>query len=46
MEHLTKESFKKKIYDFEFNGKKLLKQGKEFYGGESFQELILLLDKK
>ena len=36
----------KKIYDFEFNGQKLLKQGKEFYGGESFQELILLLDKK
>ena len=36
----------KKVFDFEFNGQKLLRQGKEFYGGESFQELILLLDKK
>ena len=36
----------KKVFDFEFNGQKLLRQGQEFYGGESFQELILLLDKK
>jgi hypothetical protein len=36
----------KKVFDFEFNGQKLVRQGKEFYGGESFQELILLLDKK
>lgn len=36
----------KKVFDFEFNEQKLLRKGKEFYGGESFQELILLLDKK
>lgn len=36
----------KKVFDFEFNGQKLLRKGKEYYGGESFQELILLLDKQ
>lgn len=36
----------KKIYDFENNNETLLKTGKEYFGGESFQELILLLDKQ
>ena len=33
-------------YDFKHNGQKLLQQGKEYYGGHAFQELMLLLDKK
>lgn len=33
------------LYDFEKNGEKLLKKGDEYYGGEAFQELILLLDR-
>jgi hypothetical protein len=36
----------RKIYDFEHNGQNLVQKGKKYYGGESFQELILLLDKK
>jgi hypothetical protein len=36
----------KRTFDFEYKGHKLLQTGKEFYGGESFQELILLIDKK
>lgn len=35
----------KKLYDFERNGEKLLKQGDEFFGGEAYQELMLLLDR-
>jgi hypothetical protein len=34
------------IYDFEHNGEKLLKTGKNYFGGHAFQELILLLDKQ
>jgi cytochrome oxidase Cu insertion factor (SCO1/SenC/PrrC family) len=34
------------IYDFEHNGEKLLKEGEEYYGGHSYQELMLLLDKQ
>ncbi len=34
------------LYDFEHNNEKLLKEGKEFFGGEAYQELILLLDKQ
>ncbi|MFA7273637.1 MAG: SCO family protein [Crocinitomicaceae bacterium] len=36
----------KSLYDFENNGKSLLQEGDEFYGGQSFQELMLLLDKQ
>jgi hypothetical protein len=36
----------RKIYDFKENGYSLLKKGKEYYGGESFQESVLLLDKQ
>ncbi len=36
----------KKIYDFEHNGEKLLQEGDEYYGGQAFQELMLLLDKE
>jgi len=36
----------KSTYDFTHNGQKLLQQGKEYYGGHAFQELMLLLDKK
>lgn len=35
----------REIYNFRKNGKSLLQKGKEYYGGESFQELLLLLDK-
>ncbi|MGB0915463.1 MAG: hypothetical protein ACPGVI_05285 [Crocinitomicaceae bacterium] len=35
----------KKLYDFEHNEAKLLQEGDEYYGGEAFQELMLLLDK-
>lgn len=34
------------IYDFEHNGEKLLKEGKKYYGGHSYQELMMLLDKQ
>ena len=34
------------IYDIKSNNKSLLQKGDEFYGGEAFQELILLLDKQ
>lgn len=33
-------------YDLKSNGTSLLHKGKEFYGGEAFQELLLLIDKK
>ena len=36
----------KSMYDFTHNGQKLLREGKEYYGGHAFQELMLLLDKK
>lgn len=34
------------IYDMENNGQSLLKKGSKYYGGEAFQELLLLADKK
>ena len=34
------------IYGFKHNGQNLLQKGKKYYGGEGFQELILLLDKQ
>ncbi|MDG1146769.1 MAG: hypothetical protein P8N52_00555 [Crocinitomicaceae bacterium] len=36
----------KKLYDFEHNNARLLQEGDMYYGGEAFQELMLLLDKK
>lgn len=36
----------KELYDFESNDQSLLQQGDEYYGGEAFQELMLLLDRK
>lgn len=36
----------KQLYDFENNDQKLLEQGEEYYGGEAFQELLLLLDRE
>lgn len=36
----------RKVYDFKHNGQKLIQKGEKYYGGESYQELILLLDKK
>lgn len=36
----------KKVYDFERNNQSLLQEGKEYFGGQGFQELILLLDKE
>ncbi len=35
----------KKIYDFERNDEKLLREGDEFYGNQAFQELLLLMDR-
>lgn len=35
----------KSIYNFKNNGKSLLEKGKQYYGGEYFQEILLLLDK-
>lgn len=35
-----------KLYDFERNDKSLLQEGDEFFGGQAFQELVLLLDKQ
>ena len=35
----------KSLYDFEHNDERLLQEGDEYYGGEAFQELMLLLDK-
>lgn len=35
----------RELYNFENNDEKLLKQGDEYYGGEAFQELLLLLDR-
>lgn len=36
----------RKVYDFKHNGASLLQEGKQYFGGQAFQELILLLDKK
>ena len=33
------------IYDIKHNNVNLLEKGDEFYGGESFHELMLLVDK-
>jgi cytochrome oxidase Cu insertion factor (SCO1/SenC/PrrC family) len=35
----------KKLYNFEHNDANLLQKGEEYYGGEAFQELMMLLDK-
>jgi hypothetical protein len=34
------------MYDFERNGQSLIQEGDAYYGGQGFQELMLLLDKK
>ena len=36
----------KKVYDIERNNKSLLAEGDEFFGGQAYQELILLVDKQ
>lgn len=36
----------KEVYDFTNNGKKLLQEGDEFYAGQAYTELMLLLDKQ
>lgn len=36
----------KALYDFKNNDQSLLQQGDEYYGGEAYQELMLLLDRK
>jgi cytochrome oxidase Cu insertion factor (SCO1/SenC/PrrC family) len=36
----------KSLYNFKNNGESLIQEGDEFYGGQSFQELMLLLDKQ
>jgi len=36
----------KSVYNIENNGQTLLQKGKAYFGGEGFQELMLLLDKK
>lgn len=36
----------KSVYNFKNNGESLIKQDTTYFGGESFQELILLLDKQ
>lgn len=35
----------KKLYNFEHNDARLLQEGDEYYGGQAYQELMLLLDK-
>jgi cytochrome oxidase Cu insertion factor (SCO1/SenC/PrrC family) len=35
----------KSVYNFINNGKSLLEKGKQYYGGEYFQEILLLIDK-
>lgn len=34
------------VFNFEHNGESLLKEGKQYFGGHSYQELMLLLDKR
>jgi hypothetical protein len=35
----------RKIYDVSNNGQSLLQKGDNYFGGEAFQELLLLIDK-
>ena len=35
----------KNVYDIDHNGKSLLQKGDEYFGGNAFQELMLLVDK-
>ncbi len=34
------------MYDFKKNGESLLQKGEDYFGGEAFQELILLMDRE
>jgi hypothetical protein len=34
------------VFNFKHNGESLLKEGEHYFGGQSFQELILLLDRQ
>lgn len=36
----------KGVYNFKYNNQSLLKKGKEYFGGEAYLELMLLLDKQ
>jgi cytochrome oxidase Cu insertion factor (SCO1/SenC/PrrC family) len=36
----------RKVFDFEYNKQSLLKKGDEYFGGEAYLELMLLLDKQ
>lgn len=36
----------KKLYDVERNGESLLQTGSKYYGGQAFQEIMLLVDKE
>jgi len=36
----------RKVYDIEHNGHNLLQTGEEYFGGNAFQELMLLVDKE
>jgi hypothetical protein len=36
----------KQVYNISRNGENLMQKGKKYYGGESFQELMLLIDKR
>ena len=36
----------KRLYDIERNGKSLLQTGSKYYGGQAFQEIMLLVDKE
>ena len=36
----------KQVYNLTRNGENLMQHGKKYYGGESFQELMLLIDKR
>lgn len=36
----------RELYDFESNGETLLQKGDQYFGGEGYQELLLLLDKR
>ena len=36
----------KEVYNFKYNKQTLLKKGKDYFGGEAYTELMLLLDKQ
>ncbi|MFT5778922.1 MAG: hypothetical protein ACI837_001879 [Crocinitomicaceae bacterium] len=36
----------RELYDFESNKQSLLQEGEEYFGGQAYQELMLLLDKR